>query len=497
VRPVTKAQEHPRNLRYAPLAAGLALLIAAARVAATLYAMREAPYYDQWAGIDGIALPRAAHAFDPSYLFQPHNEHLMVWTKLLDWLQLVATDNQYDARPVGILLAVLSAVVAGLLLAGGACRLKKGRNAWLCAGLALVAIPYSWESLSVTWNNAFVFLIAGAAATLWLAAQGTRAHVMPMLAAATLSVLAMGTGWLAPLMGIGIVAYRVMRRELPTADAAALAFPQIAAMVLAWLLLAGKMHSGDPRPIDATLVLAQLALLTTAFVPTGLMLAQIFFGTDADSQNAAAAARRQTDMFIAALALWGYLHVVSMIVLRSEFRLWLPISRYMDVIVVAIMANLACWLRLRASGLGRLLSWIAVPAVVSFAVITVLAAPLPLYFLQWRADRLRQAEALIAVTVRDHDTTAIARADSSILPFPDRAYLETKLADENVRHILGDRVGSRTESAAFVRASRDIERAMTDHGIALSIATIALASMLLVFARRSASNGAETAQETS
>jgi len=497
MRPVTELQEHPRDLRYAPLAAGLALVIAAARVAATLYSMHEAPYYDQWAGIDGIALPRAAHAFDLRYLFQPHNEHLMVWTKLLDWLQLVAADNQYDARPVGILLAVLSAVVAGLLLAGGACRLKKGRGAWLCAGLALAAIPYSWESLSVTWNNAFVFLIAGAASTLWLAAQGTRAHVIPMLAAATLSVLAMGTGWLAPLMGIGIVVYRAMRRELPTADAAALALAQIAAMVLALLLMAGKTHSGDPRPVDAALVLAQLALLTMAFVPTGLMLAQIFSGAGTNSQNVATVARRQIDMFIAALAVWGYLHVLSMIVLRSEFRLWLPISRYMDVIVVAILANLACWLRLRASGFGRLWSRTAVPAVASFAVITVLAAPLPLYFLQWRADRLTQAEALIAATVRDHDATAIARADSSILPFPDRAYLETKLADENVRHILGDRVGSRTQPAAFVRVSRDIERVMMDHGIVLSIVAVAVALVLFTLARRPARNGAETAQETS
>ncbi len=286
-----------------------------------------------------------------------------------------------------------------------------------------------------------------------------------------------------------------MRRELAVADAAALALAQIAAIAVAWWLLVGKTHSGDPRSANIVLVVAQLALLTAAFAPTGLMLAQIFFAADKDLQESIATKRR-TDMFIAALAVWGYLHVASMIVLRSEFRLWLPVSRYMDVIVVAVMANLACLLCLRAGGLGRLLARIAVPAVAAFAAITLLAAPLPLHYLQWNASRLKQAEGVIAATAREHDATAIARADASILPFPDRAYLEAKLADEKVRHILGDRVGSRTEPAAFVRASRGFEQTIADHAAASSIAVVAIASLLLALARAPAGGAAKAAPKT-
>lgn len=470
-----------RPLRFAPLAAGLTLVVAAARIAATLYALRETPYYDQWTGMDGIALPRALHVFDPAFLLLPHNEHPMVWTKLLDWLQLAAADNQYDARPVGLLLAAASAIVAGLLLAGGARALPRGRGAWLCAGGALAAIPYSWESLSATWNNAFVFLIGGAAATLWFAAHGTRRHRVPMLIAAIVSALAMGTGWLAPLLGIGLVAYRAVRRELPTVDAAVLASAQAAAAALAWALMAGRTHSGDARPVDAALAFVQIALLTAAFVPTGAMLARLVSERGGNVQAAVASAWR-TDAFIAALAAWGYLHVLSMILLRSEFRLWLPISRYMDVIAVALMANFACLLRLDARALGRALSRLAVSAVAGFAAVAVLAAPLPLHYLRWNAERLARAEALIGAAVRDHDATAVARADALILPFPDRAYLERRLADENVRQILGDRVGTRAEPAAFVRGSRDIERALADHAIVLSAASAVVAAALLALA---------------
>lgn len=476
--PMTMAQSEPRTLRLVPLAIGLALLIAAARVAATLYAMPEAPYYDQWAGMDGIAVPRAMQAFNPGYLLQPHNEHLLTWTKLLDWLQLVAADNQYDSRPVGVLLAVLSAIVAGVLLASGAGQLNKGRNAWLCAGVALAAIPYSWESLSATWNNAFTFLIAGSVATLWLATCGSRRQAVWTTVAAMLSALAMGTGCLAPLLGIGIVGYRAVRRDLPTADAFALAVPQAAAVMVALLLLVGKTRSDYARLFDIALIAVQVTLLTAAFAPTASMLVQIVGGKSDDR------AQRRVDLFVVALATWGYLHVLSMIVLRSEFRLWLPISRYMDVIAVAIMANLACLLRLDGTGPSRLLSRFAVPAVALFAVAIVLAAPLPLHYLQWRAERMARGEALLVATVRENDTTAIARADASILPFPDRVYLERHLADENVRSILGDRTGNRVQPASFVRGSRTIERMLADHSLVLSLVTLVIASMLLVFACR-------------
>lgn len=474
-------QTQSRPPRFWPLAAGLVLLIAAARIAATLYVMREVPNYDQWAAIDGIALPLAAKTFDLRYLFAPHNEHLIVWTKLLDWLQLVAADDQYDQRPVGILLALLSAIGAAWLLAGGTRHLKKGRVAWLCAGLGLAMIPYSWESLSVTWNNSFVFLILGAAGTLWLAAKGTSTRAPLMLIAAIVSALAMGSGWIAPVIGIGAIAFRAIRKDLSVSGAAALGLPLAAVVAFALALTIGKAHSGDSRTVNFASVFAQIAVLTAAFVPTGIILARAV-ARASDAMDAATNADWRSDLFVATLSAWGYLHVLSMIVLRADFHLWMPISRYMDVISVAIMANLACLLRVTELGFGWSWSRIAVPVVAAFAAVTMLAAPLPLYYLHWQADRLARAEALIATVVRDHDSAALARANPLILPFPDRAYLEQRLSDENVRRILGDRVGSRTEPANFVRASRRIEQAITDHGIVLSVLVAVIASVFLAMA---------------
>ena len=469
--------------RYWPLAAGLAIAFAAARLGWVLIGLPEMPVYDEWSAVDGIALPLAAAHFDPHYLLVTHNEHLLVWTKLLDLIELHLAGNQLDARPAGLFTALLGAIVGALLLAGGVRQVARGRAALLVAGTALIVLPYAWENLTEGWGNPYLFLICGAAATLSIAARGRRATaVAAMIPAAFLSAFAMGSGWIAPGLGIGVVGWRAWRRELPIAAAIGFVAVQLAAIAVAIVALAGRTHAGAPTPAHPALTLLQLAATLAVFAPTLLFAMHVF---EARRSLATDAADEGRDRFVAALAVWGFLHVVAMIALRPEFRLAMPFSRYMDILAVAMLANVVCALRLAAAAERGAAVRLVRSAVRIFAATTVLAAPLPVALYCWQVERWSQAQALVERTVREGDRTALMRAESAALPFPDRAYLQARLADPRVRDVLGDRVGSRAAPAPFVAASRRFESGLVGSApVLLPLAAVAAAALLVVAFRR-------------
>ena len=417
--------------RFWPLAAGLALLIAAARGAWVLHGLPEMPFLDAWSAVDGIALPLASGTFDPHYLVRLHNEHPLTWTKLLDLIELRLADDQFDARPAGLLVALATAAVAGLLLAGAARRIGEARVAFLVAGVALFALPYAWENLTEDWGNPYLFLIFGAIATLRLSAcgRGPLAAVM-LVPALLLSVLAMASGWIAPALGIAVVAERARRGDLARATALAFVLLQGAAIALAAWLLHGAPETAATAPREVALTIVQLLIAGVAFLPAFAFGRALLAGDVRPS-----AGSRRNDLFIAALALWGFTHVAAMVLARPQFRLWLPFSRYMDLLPFALLADMACALRL-AAGASTCARNALAAGVRIVAATAVLAAPLPVALYLWQADRFEQAQALVARTVQRHDTAAIARADDSIVPHPDRGYLLARLADPRVRSIV-------------------------------------------------------------
>lgn len=475
--------------RYWPLAAGSALLLAAARLGWVLHGLPEMPVYDAWSAIDGIALPLAGGNFDARYLFAPHNEHLLVWTKLLDAIELHLADDQSDARPAGMLVALLGAIAGALLLAGAVRSATRGRGALLVAGIALLGLPYAWENLTEDWGNSYLFLIGGAATTLWIAACGRNAGAAAALLPATLlSVLAMGSGWIAPAFGIAIAVWRVWRADLTLVWATVLIAVQAAAVVLAALLLTGRTQVPAPLPPQPVAMLLQILVAAVAFAPAWLFAARVFGAARSDGVRAAEADRRDT--FVAAAGLWGFVHVVAMIVFRPEFRLVLPFSRYMDILAFAALANALCALKLAAVIEHEPLQRLLHSTVRVFAAATLLAAPLPLAFYGWQVERWAQAQALVEAVVRHDDTGALAHAEFAALPHPDRAYLQARLGDPRVHRILGDRVGDRVAPAPFVAASRRIESWIGAAAPVVLPATLLAAAALIAAAFRCVDRGA-------
>jgi hypothetical protein len=473
-RVAARASEAPR---FWPLALGLALILCVARGAWVLQAMPEVPVLDEWSAIDGIALPNAAQGFDPRYLLAPHNEHLLVWTKLLDWLQLRVNDNQFDARPLGLAFALLAGFGAALLLAAAARRLAGGRIAFLVAGIALFALPYAWENLTHNWNNSHALLVAAAFATLHVAACGRGAAAVAAMVLATLfSALTMGTGAVAPVLGIAVVLWRWRAGDLRAGIAIAFVVAQAAAVAVAVFLLAGRAHPGPRPPLDLAPTCLQVALLLAVFAPAARLGGRVARTPHAMQH----APPLRDDVLAVVLALWGCMHIAAMIAFRTEFRLWMPISRYMDTIAFALLADLYCALRLADGGAisPRMRAAIRSGARI-FAAVALLAAPLPLALLQWQAQRLESAQQLVRDVVQRRDIGALDRVDADALVYPERDYLRAHLSDPRVQRILGDRYGTRPQAARAVAASRAIEEWLMRHA-ALLCAVAALAAAALI-----------------
>ena len=174
------------------------------------------PYQDQW-DVEGRNLYPAWrdgtwHAAD---LLRAHNEHRILWTRLLD-LALFSANGQWDPLVQLAANAVLRAAGAALLawlLARGLGRTGQ----WLVgAGVILVFLPH------VAWLNAlwgfqssvyFVMLFSLAALALLGERERSPRRLAAGLAAGMAALLAMGAGAFVPVTLLGLAGLRAVERR--------------------------------------------------------------------------------------------------------------------------------------------------------------------------------------------------------------------------------------------------------------------------------------------
>jgi hypothetical protein len=126
------------------------------------------PFLDQWNG-EGIAVyfPYYQHHLSLSDLFQAHNEHRIVFTRLYD-LALLLLNGQWDNQLQMVVNAFIhSATIAGF---GWLIARLMGRQywpvIWLPLALALV-LPFAWENTLSGFQSQFYFLLIGSGITIW------------------------------------------------------------------------------------------------------------------------------------------------------------------------------------------------------------------------------------------------------------------------------------------------------------------------------------------
>lgn len=153
--------------------AGAVLLGAAGKLWLIHNEGSDLPYMDQWSA-EGqqVLLPAAKGELTAADLVWPHNEHRVLWTRLLT-LGLVEANGQWDAKLGMVVNTFIHAAAIALALAlvsrfaGTAC-------AWFgaLAAAACIGIPFSWENTLASFQSQFYLWLFFSIPATWLMLAG-------------------------------------------------------------------------------------------------------------------------------------------------------------------------------------------------------------------------------------------------------------------------------------------------------------------------------------
>ena len=182
------------------------------------------PYQDQWPGeaVD-MFIPYVAGKFSLTMLCTPHNEHWIVFTRIVD-MALLSLNGQWD----NFLEMACNAVIqcAGVAAFGWAMASLMGKRSWLLLWPALaldLALPFAWENTLWGYQSQFYFLFIFSWLTIWLLGLNKPWSArwwlgLPMALAALFTV---ASGFLAAATVMALTALvafkqRDWRRQVPT-----------------------------------------------------------------------------------------------------------------------------------------------------------------------------------------------------------------------------------------------------------------------------------------
>jgi hypothetical protein len=306
------------------------------------------PTYDQWMGeAQLLYIPQADHNLKAKYFWVPHNEHRIVFTRLVNF-SLTLANRQWDPRLEMTVNALIHAGLAGALVAFAA---GLARGAWLAVPATVVLGefmgPFAWENTLGGFQSQFYFLCWAALGHVWLCLTsepldrrwwagyavgilglGTMASGF-LAAAAVLAVLALGVarrrrmtraeGWAAGLLGALCLAGVVLVHNVPAASV------YRASSLGAWLRLSAAAFG---RPIGWYLPTAVCLQLPMAILAIGL-----------------ASGRRPggRDLALLGLGIWCWMQMASLAYGRAQI---LGIPRYGDLYAISLVANSVALVRL-------------------------------------------------------------------------------------------------------------------------------------------------------
>jgi len=408
----------------------LFLLTAVVRVAMVLAFASPLPYFDEWDGIiAGMAVPLHRGHFDPLFLFASHNGHPLLWTKLISLLFLRAGDLQFDNIPVCILAQIIYAAGSTTLAWSVGSRLGPERGWFLLAAMLVILVPFDWENITMGWNDSHAILALFSVGSIiaCVHADATVAGIAAICALAGAAAFSMASGLVAPVLGAAILLWRARLGEIAMGRAAG-----TGAVLMAWAALAfcvGRTtHPALPDAPWGVAQLIQMVILTACWLPAWIHLARYLKGE-----------RSSLDLAIICVALWGFAQIAAMILARPAFRLWFPISRYMDVIPIGMFAVLASLCRLGSSRRGLPFSLDAKLvriALVATTGVVIGASPLAIHWQLRSAGYHRDQARVLRRYVESRDPRILADAPDSSLAYPSRERLQALLDDPDVDAVI-------------------------------------------------------------
>ncbi len=310
------------------------------------------PYWDEWDEARLFFRPWLEGQLPWSAWFAPHNEHRILFTRLLDAVEL-KLNGQWDPR--------LQMVINALMHAGYACGLaigfwfftgkkQAGRIGFLFA--ALFALPYAGENTVHSFQSQMYFLgIFSMAAMLGLGLgrAGGWAWGGGLLAAG-LAIFTMGSGFLASAVVVGLVIVRSLKQRRcarPDRLTAAVALA-VVGLGLAMNVSVDKHHQFQAKTAGIFLGAwgGNLAwpfadwpwLGPLTCLPLALLVFEYFRGQVKNTRAAE---------LVLLLAGWSLLQDAALAYSRASLS---GSSRYFDTLSILPLANLAALFTLADSG---------------------------------------------------------------------------------------------------------------------------------------------------
>ncbi|ACB77258.1 hypothetical protein Oter_3984 [Opitutus terrae PB90-1] len=404
------------------------------------------PEADQW-DAEGLHLlvPWFRHQSLLPELFTPHNEHYVVFTKLLN-LALALLNGAWDQRLECMVNALLPASIAVGLLAWARRQFVAVPVSGLAWAIALFwGLPLGWENAISGFHSQQFFLIATALVTILtlpFTVAWSRAWWLGVFAAA-MALLSMGSGFLAAAAVLTVVTLRLASRETALAGAWPTLLLAGGLCLVGWVIrpevpyhaMLKAQNVGDfmtaaghnlrwplgPAPWFALLVWFPLGWLAVSLLPSRRRIHH-----------------RATAWSLLGLGGWTVLQIIAVAYARGAGGP-VPASRYVDNLIVGVIANAFALLWLYAqsdprSFLRRIVAvmggaWIVLLAC-GLLVITreALSAQLP-------AVANSRTEALLRT--RGFLLTGERRLfDSADLPYPDADALVTRLRQPELARLL-------------------------------------------------------------
>jgi len=396
-------------------------------------------FWDQWDGeARDIFLPWFAHHLSWHDLAHPHNEHRILFTRLID-LGLLRLNGQWDVRLETLVGALIQSALAGLLVRWTAREFSAGAALGFAAAVAAAfALPYAYENTLGGFQIQMFLLLAFSLSALHflITAPPLSARSWAGVALAALALGSMASGFFAAAAAIAILIWA--ERRQPDGRYAAI-----------WVALAAIVGVG---------------VGTRYVVPEHSALAAHSFGEYLRAANRLAAWPRWRSLWmafvyplpwvilmatqlrqrsplprqtkwLAAIGLWTLLQIAAIAYGRKIDAF--PAPRYLDVLLLWFLVNIAAAFTLSGRPMSsKTRRWTNAAlglwgAFVVIAFVPVTHKDLRPELTGWRNDS-RAYEQSVKAYLATGDPAAL----NGKIPYPDAARLREVLDQPAIQRIL-------------------------------------------------------------
>ena len=423
---------------------GLFLCILGAKLFVIGHHGNPTPFWDQWdAEAASLYLPLAEGNLDLAELIAPHNEHRILWTRLLGMLELKLNGGIWDPLFQMVVNAGIHGLAILLLLFGLRKELPQGAFVPLVLFSLILGVPFGWENTLAGFQSQFYFLLLfGVLSIGWLmAALPLSGRWWLGFAAMVASGFSVASGFLVGLaVAAGYLFQMLADRKADRRKCIGMG------MLLAYAALAygftPTIEAHAPLKAAGIHDFSLSILKALAFPFTTTPYLAIFTQLPVLACAWRGAANHRTGRnpglpwFLGVATLWLYLNAAATAYGRGAGGA-APASRYMDTLALLNVVNFAAGLHLVSMFPGRRMKF-----VLAGWSIVLLAGGMGIYAQSTRriihneARLCRIQEANVRQFLKDFDRERMERLPYYSIPYPTAPRLIDLLENETVRDCL-------------------------------------------------------------